>query len=78
MENHIGAYQGQHPLTTDSGDLASFDIQADGAWTLRIDPIPYGGLPANEGKGDYVSAIFNPPGNGPWEIAHSGQRNFIV
>lgn len=74
--NKIGAYQGARPLG--GGTPITFDIQADGAWTIRIEPIGQAAAPAFSGMGDAVSGLFNPPPSEAWEITHSGQRNFIV
>jgi hypothetical protein len=76
LVNAIGAYQGARPLA--GTDPVTFDIQADGAWTIQIASIAIGGTPAFSGKGDSVSALFDPPAPGPWQIMHNGQRNFIV
>lgn len=76
LVNAIGPYRGQRPLI--GNQPVVFDIRADGAWTIRIDPIQFGGSPAFQGTGDAVSPLFTPPSNGPWEISHNGQANFIV
>src|SRR4051794_3049170 len=74
--NVIGAYQGSRPLAgTDPGTV---DIQADGAWGIQIAAIASGGTPSFSGKGESVSALFDPPASGPWQIMHDGRRNFIV
>ena len=39
----------------------TFDIRADGAWTIRIDPVGPADSPAFSGKGDAVSGLFDPP-----------------
>jgi len=75
--NKIGRYQGQRPFFGNAAPV-TFDIQADGAWTIRIEPVGLGGTAPFSGSGDSVSAIFDPPANGAWEISHSGSRNFIV
>jgi len=74
--NTIGAYDGTRPLF--GIEPVMLDIQADGTWTLRIEPITMGDTPAFSGKGDAVSPIFDPPKTGPWSIQHNGQENFIV
>jgi hypothetical protein len=76
LVNTIGGYQGQRSLT---GTVpVTLDIQADGAWTVRMEPIALGGSAPFGGNGDTVSALFDPPATGPWEISHNGSRNFIV
>ena len=74
--NKIGRYQGQRPVTGSAP--VTFDIQADGMWAIRIEPIGLGGTPAVNGSGDTVSALFTPPPTGAWAISHNGSRNFIV
>ena len=74
--NTIGRYQGQRPVS--GSTPVTFDIQADGAWTVRIEPVGLNGSAPFSGRGDLVSALFTPPSNGPWEFSHDGSRNFIV
>jgi len=74
--NDIGVYQGSRPLFGEEPIV--FDIDADGAWSIRIEWIGAGGQPAFSGRGDAVSDLFDPPAVGPWEFAHDGQSNFIV
>lgn len=74
--NHIGRYEGARPLA--GAKPLALDIKADGDWTVHIEPIAQGGMPAFSGKGDAVSALFDPPGTGPWEVKHDGTANFIV
>jgi len=76
LVNEIGRYRGQRPLSGNAP--VTLDIDADGPWTVRIEPIGTDGTPAFNGTGDAVSALFTPPTTGPWEIAHSGTSNFIV
>jgi hypothetical protein len=76
LVNVIGSYRGQRPIV--GAEPLTFDIEADGAWTLRLEPIAPGGSPPFSGRGDSVSALFDPPPTGPWELSHDGQRNFIV
>jgi hypothetical protein len=72
----IGAYNGQRPLVVQGP--VSFQITADGAWTLRIQQMASGGSPSFSGSGDSVSAYFVPPRPTPWAIAHDGQSGFFV
>jgi hypothetical protein len=76
LVNEIGTYQGQRPLF--GTEPVTFDIDADGPWTIHMEPIRSGGGPPFQGNGDAVSSLFTPPASGPWEISHSGKRNFIV
>ena len=41
-------------------------------------PLATGGTPSFSGKGDAVSATFDPPASGIWKISHTGTSNFIV
>ena len=74
--NTIGGYQGARPLT--GSQPVTFDIDADGAWTIHIEAINRSPSAAFAGRGDNVSGLFEPPGRGAWEITHNGRRNFIV
>ncbi len=77
LVNKIGAYQGTRPIF--GIDPVTFDIQADGAWTIKVEPVDLNKVePSFSGKGDAVSGIFDPPPAGAWEFTHTGQRNFIV
>jgi hypothetical protein len=76
LVNKIGNYQGQRPIL--GADPVVFDIDADGDWTIILDVVPLVPTADIQGHGDFVSGIFNPPGNGAWEIQHAGTRNFIV
>src|SRR3981081_3959613 len=55
----IGSYRGQRPLVVE-GPI-SFQVTADGAWTLSVQPMASGAMPAFSGTGDAVSAYFAPP-----------------
>jgi hypothetical protein len=72
----IGAYKGQRPLVVQGP--VSFQVTADGAWTLQIQPLPSGGKPAFSGTGDAVSPYFPPPQPQSWNVAHDGQSAFFV
>jgi hypothetical protein len=72
----IGAYQGQRPLVV-QGPVA-FEVTADGAWSLRIQPMSSGGQAAFSGTGDAVSPYFQPPVPGQWGVQHDGQSSFFV
>jgi len=74
--NTIGPYRGSRPL---SGSAPiTLDIDADGAWTVEVRPLGFTETANFAGQGDAVSALFDPPPTGPWDIQHNGQRNFIV
>jgi hypothetical protein len=72
----IGSYRGQRPLVVEGP--VSFQVTADGAWTLKVQPIPNGAKPAFSGTGDAVSAYFTPPAPARWDVAHDGQSSFFV
>lgn len=82
LVNEIGSYTGSRPLSGSASGKYYFEIDADGPWTIRVEPIP--GEPAAaqgiEGAGDYVSGVFAPVSTGPipYTVAHDGKRNFIV
>jgi hypothetical protein len=76
LVNKIGVYEGVRLL--EAKGPVTLDIQADGGWRAVVSSIPPGAGPAFSGRGDDVSGLFSPPGNGPWEFGHDGQRNFIV
>jgi hypothetical protein len=76
LTSAIGAYQGQRPLVV-QGPL-SFQVTADGAWTLKVQPMSSGGKPAFNGTGDAVSAYFQPPAPATWNVSHAGQTTFFV
>jgi len=81
MVNEIGNYQGIRPLLADE-DRYYFEVNADGAWTIRVEAITAEPDAAHgiSGKGDYVSGLFEPSATGPvaYNLTHSGTRNFIV
>jgi len=54
LTSAIGAYTGQRPLVVQGP--VSFQVTADGSWTLRVQPMSSGGSPAFNGTGDAVSA----------------------
>lgn len=76
LTSAIGTYKGQRPLVVEGP--VSFHVTADGAWTLRVEPMPSGGAPAFKGTGDGVSAYFTPPDPTTWDITHDGQSSFFV
>ena len=76
LVNTIGSYTGARPIH--ATDPRSLDIDADGAWTVQIDPIGIADGAAFSGHGDAVGGWFDPPGSGPWTFTHDGQKNFIA
>jgi hypothetical protein len=66
----IGNYHGQRPLVVMGA--VTFTITADGDWSLKVQPMSSGGMPAFKGSGDLVSAYFTPPSPRNWSIAHDG------
>ena len=74
--NEIGAYQGSRPVVSSVPFV--LDIDADGAWTVVIEPIGFSSTALFSGRGDAVSGLFNPPAAGAWEISHDGAGNFVV
>jgi hypothetical protein len=76
LTSAIGGYRGQRPLVVQGP--VSFQVKADGAWTLKIQPMSSGGAPAFSGNGDGVSAYFAPPKPAGWDVAHDGRTSFFV
>lgn len=80
VANGIGNYSGSRLLLSDGPVF--LEIKADGAWTIRVEPIPDEPAAATDLRGtdDYVSGFFTPPSEGavPYLFSHTGERNFIV
>lgn len=77
IANAIGPYTGEVLVT--GNDTLTFDVNADGNWTIDLRTVGLADGPPFSGKGDMVSGFFDPPsGAGPWVFNHDGQRNFIV
>ncbi len=74
--NEIGPYQGSRPIF--GSDSFTLDIDADGAWTLRLEAIGTAEGAPFSGAGDAASGLFDPPSSGAWEFSHDGQSNFAV
>lgn len=72
----IGSYRGQRPLVVQGP--VSFQVTADGRWTLQVRPMASGAKPAFSGTGDAVSAYFAPPAPTTWDIAHDGRTKYFV
>jgi hypothetical protein len=69
-----GPYRGARPLVVQ--DNVSFQVNADGNWTLRVEPLRNGGQPAFSGTGDNVSLFFDPPPPGQWLVSGAGKIFF--
>lgn len=80
LVNKIGSYDGVRPIL--GGQEVYFEVNADGAWTITIEPIGQDDTIAAgiEGRGDVVSNLFWPAQEGatPYTFNHDGKRNFIV
>jgi hypothetical protein len=77
LTSAIGAYKGQRPLVVQGP--VSFQVTADGSWTVNVQPMARGGTPAFTGTGDAVSAYFTPPPSAAmWNVSHDGQSAFFV
>ncbi|MCH7835282.1 MAG: hypothetical protein IH864_00255 [Chloroflexi bacterium] len=75
--NVIGSYQGSRPIFGE--EPITFDIDADGAWTLRLEALGIAASASFSGVGDAVSGgILDVPSTGAWEVSHDGQSNFAV
>lgn len=80
LVNTIGTYEGSRPLI--GGNEMFFEVDADGAWSIRVEPIAFDETVADgaEGSGDQITGLFTPAREGavPYTFTHSGERNFIV
>ncbi|MHB1006739.1 MAG: hypothetical protein ACYC3S_14015 [Chloroflexota bacterium] len=76
LVNAIGSYSGSRPLL--AREPVAFDVRADGAWSISIEPMANGGAPTFSGSGDAVSSLFAPPPSGIWDFQHDGATNFIL
>jgi hypothetical protein len=76
LVNEIGSYSGSRPLFGSSP--ATFDIRADGDWSILITPVTVSGTPEFTGRGDSVSGLFDTVPTGAFEFSHDGRSNFIV
>jgi hypothetical protein len=77
LVNVVGAYDGFRPLF--EGSPVELMIDADGAWSVSIAAIPCCS-PTGElsGRGDVVSAQFDPPARQTFEFMSGGERAFVV
>ena len=76
LVNTIGQYEGSRPLF--GNEPIIFDIDADGSWTITIEPVSLTDSAAFTGIADSVSGLFDPPAPGAWEFSHDGDSNFVV
>jgi hypothetical protein len=76
LTSAIGPYKGQRPLVVTNA--VTFDVTADGEWSLKVQPMNRGGTAAFSGAGDLVSAYFTPPLATNWSIVHDGQSVFVA
>lgn len=76
LVNVIGTYDGARYLA--GNGTATFDIMADGAWTVAVESLGSGTESTFSGRGAGVSRTFGPPAGGAWELKHDGARNFVV
>ena len=76
LVNTIGSYTGATLLVTDKP--VYFDVDAESNWTAQVAGIGTRINPSFSGTGDKVSGFFEPPDQGPWEISHNGEHNFVV
>jgi len=83
LVNEIGNYNGTRPLDFGASELTErLEIQADGSWTVLIEPISEAKsvrVPTTNtsGQGDMVLLL---SGSSPdtAEISHTGESNFVV
>jgi hypothetical protein len=74
--NEIGPYAGSRPLVG-PGQFV-FDITADGAWSVTINPIGFQDSISTTGRGDTVSGWFSVDGDTAIQFGHNGSSNFAV
>lgn len=77
LVNEIGNYSGARPVISVDQPV-TFDVDADGPWSIILEPIGTQEFAHMTGKGDDVSRIFPAPAVGPWEFKHDGTDNYIV
>ena len=76
LVNVIGKYQSIRPLFG-AGEVY-FAIDADGDWTVTVEPLGQADGAPFAGSGPAVSGLFDAPASGPWAYSHDGSRNFVV
>jgi hypothetical protein len=80
LTNAIGRYVGTRLI---KGEVDTFfEVNADGGWFIRIQPLTYNPSIAEgtTGISDDISALFDPTKIGavPYKFTHDGESNFIV
>jgi hypothetical protein len=81
LANTVGAYAGTGLLRGAVGETYTLEVQADGPWSVQISAVGFDNAAVSlSGRGDTVSPLFTAPvlGPRPYDVAHDGQRNFIV
>lgn len=76
LVNEIGAYAGRH-LVNLSSDLTHFEVNADGSWTITIDPTTVLADDPNRQSGHGDDVVYYDSGSKA-TISHSGESNFAV
>ena len=76
LVNYIGEFEGTRALLG-TGEVY-FVIDADGDWTVRVEPLGQADGAPFSGTGPAVSGLFEAPASGLWTISHDGSRNFVV
>ena len=75
LVNDIGAYDGTTILAADAVGLS---IEADGAWTVTIEPIAAAATFSDAISGSGDSVVVYTGGKGIATLTHTGERNFAV
>ena len=76
LTSAIGAYTGQRPLVVQGP--VSFQVTADGTWTVRVQPMAQGGLPAFSGPGERSAPTTPPRPSRRGTVSHDGKSAFFV
>lgn len=81
--NEIGNYSGVTAFVIDSPGRYSFDVSADGPWTIKAaqprNDTAGAALPGTtKGRGDAVVGPFRYSGGGKLTMTHNGKSNFAV
>lgn len=76
LVNEIGRYDGYVLLSGDSP--YSFEIDADGAWSYKVERLTEISAASFSGRGDYVTGLSSTAQSGVWKFTHNGDSNFIV
>jgi hypothetical protein len=80
LTNAIGDYTGSRLMLGEREVF--FEMNADGDWTIQIDPLGVDVTLAEgaSGRGDMITELFFPKKEGavPYKFTHNGDSNFIV